>query len=93
MEGFVKELNSKLKGGAVRSNSQIRAPLTGFQAIPEGVFTRLKLIEDAQYEAEMAYERERKRKAGLHMNFVTRSRNHSISESKLSMRFDRSVIA
>lgn len=51
MEGFVKELNSKLKNGAVKAESKIRSPLTGFAPIPDGVFDRLKLLEDAQYEA------------------------------------------
>jgi hypothetical protein len=47
------------------------------------VIGRLKLIEDAQYEAEVQYMREKKRKDREYMNFVSRSRYSSISVSKI----------
>lgn len=63
MEAFVKDVSNKLKKGPADSAPKIRTPLTGFAALPEGVFDRLKLLEDAQYEAEMQYMRDKKDKA------------------------------
>ena len=53
MEKFVKEVKNNIKVGPTDTNSKIRTPLTGFANLPEGVVDRLKLIEDAQYEAEL----------------------------------------
>lgn len=44
MEAFVKDVNKKLKNGPVGNAPKIRTPLTGFAALPEGVFDRLKLL-------------------------------------------------
>jgi hypothetical protein len=44
MEDFVKDLNSKLKRGPSTIEARMRSPLTGFAAIPEGVFDRIKLL-------------------------------------------------
>lgn len=57
MQHFVKDLNVKLKNGPASSTSKIRTPLNGFGEIGNGVFDRLKLLEDAQYEAELQYMR------------------------------------
>jgi hypothetical protein len=55
MENFVKGLSHKIREGPSSINTKIRTPLTGFAALEEGVFNRLKLLEDAQYEAELQY--------------------------------------
>jgi len=51
MQNFVKEVNRKIKDGPNSINTNIRTPLTGFSDLQDGVFDRLKLLEDAQYDA------------------------------------------
>ena len=53
MGQFVKELNHKIKVGPTNSGTKIRTPISGFSNLPEGVYDRLRLIEDAQYESDL----------------------------------------